>query len=633
MPITEHGSTPAVVTGTGVGNLVTAAFTPPAGTLLIALVAAGYANSPTVPGITISGGGGTWTAGPTQGSSGGTFFGRVSIFYRWLDVAPGSTSVTATYTNLVGGRFMAVRVLSGAAASQVGAGSATRDITVGTTAWTQSITTTRFGSQVYGVCDDPVANDVLTAAANSTLVGAAFQNATDSISCAACKATATTGTPGATTLGFTNAASQLGVLALFEVLPDAGGSGSRQPVHMFHPGRTPGFQWLQPQLQRDTIPPITPVAYTQTLVDSAGLSDTAAVGPPALPYQAGLLLIGGTAGTVSGGDSWTAGSTDSAGLTDAVEETRAPAAADSAGLTDLVVKDLASAPVDSAGLTDARAEAVGQAQADSAGLTDVSLVELAHLVTQTDSAGLTDVVAKTIGPAPTDTAGLTDTQAADLGKGQVDSAGLTDVSLVEQAKLVTQVDSAGLTDVTAAALGSAPVDTTGLTDTVAKDLLKAQVDSSGLTDTSAVESGRLLAATDSAGLTDTASAAYGFAPVDSTGLSDLQAAARAEAFGDLAGLTDVSLVEPTKLVTQVDSAGLTDTSEVTVVAGTATVNGTSVPAVTAARTSASAVVASATTSAESVAAARTSAPAVSAGRTAAPAVSAGRTSAPTVSGG
>lgn len=218
MAITEDASTPAIATGTGTGNLATASFTPPTGMLLIALVAAGW-GSGAAPGITLSDSvAGSWTTGPTAISAAGTSRGRVSIFYRYLSAAPGSMTVTAAFTTLSGGRFLALRVLAGAASSQAGAGTATKDITPGTTVYTQAITTTQTGSQVYMVCDDPVTNGSLTAAAASTLVGAAFQNSTDVVSSAAGKATSATGTPGATTLGFTNGTADQGVIALQEVL-------------------------------------------------------------------------------------------------------------------------------------------------------------------------------------------------------------------------------------------------------------------------------------------------------------------------------------------------------------------------------------------------------------------------------
>jgi hypothetical protein len=222
MSITEDASTPAVATGTGTGNLASASFSPPINMLLIALVAAGWGSGAT-PGIAISDSvSGSWTNGPTIGNAAGTARGTVSIFYRYLSSAPGSMTVTSAFTNHVGGRFLAVRVLAGAAASQAGAGTATRDISVATSTWTQSITTTQTGSLVYGVGDDPINNDTLTAAAATSLVGAAFQNTTDAIASAAFKATSATGTPGATTLGLTNAVSTTGVLALLEILPAPG---------------------------------------------------------------------------------------------------------------------------------------------------------------------------------------------------------------------------------------------------------------------------------------------------------------------------------------------------------------------------------------------------------------------------
>jgi hypothetical protein len=206
-------------TGTGTGSLPSQAFSPPAGSLLVALAAAGYGTNAT-PGITLSDSvSGSWTAGPTVGNAAGQWRGRVSIFTRYVIDAPGSMTVTAAFTNLTGGRHLTVAVLTGANADQSTAGSATRDISAATTAWTQAITTTKVGSVVYGICQDPNTNATLTAAANTTLVGTPFNNATDMVVSAVGASTAATVTPGSVTLGFTNSTSATGVVALVEVLP------------------------------------------------------------------------------------------------------------------------------------------------------------------------------------------------------------------------------------------------------------------------------------------------------------------------------------------------------------------------------------------------------------------------------
>lgn len=239
-PILEDASTPAIATGTSNGVITTASFSPPANTLLVALVAGGYGNNPNAPTVTITDSlGGTWIQRPNVVNTGApSFYGGVAIWIRYLTSAPGPMSVTGTFLNLSGGRFLAVRVLTGAKPDQTGAASAVLDINTPTTAWTTPITTTVTGSVVYGLCDDPVAADAITAATGTTVVGSAFVDSTDGITAVAGKSTVPTGTPGATTLGFTNAVSQTGVLALLEILP------------------------------------VSTTTFTKTQTDSAGLTDT-----------------------------------------------------------------------------------------------------------------------------------------------------------------------------------------------------------------------------------------------------------------------------------------------------------------------------------------------------------------------
>lgn len=227
MAITEDASTPAIATGTGTGNLVSASFSPPAGSRLEVMIAAQW-GSGVAPVISIADSvGGTYLNPVSAVNAAGSARGAVKIFTRYLASAPGSMTVTASFdAGLAGGRHLVVRVLNGTNSDQTGAATATRDITPGATAWTASITTTQAGSQVYGMGDDPVANSTLTAAANTSLVGTAFQNATDATASAAFKATSVTGTPGATTLGLTCSVTEIGVLAMHEVLPAAAGGST-----------------------------------------------------------------------------------------------------------------------------------------------------------------------------------------------------------------------------------------------------------------------------------------------------------------------------------------------------------------------------------------------------------------------
>ena len=236
MAITEDASTPAIVSGTGSGGtntIVTASFTPPANTLLVALV--GNVSSLTSPTIALSDSvSGTWTQA-VQAISTASFFGLVKIYYRYLSSAPGAMTVTGTYTN-AGGRFLAVRVLNGAKSVQTGAGTGSTVNGTNTTAGTTSITTTITGSQVYGLSNDTSANTPLTLnGSTSLLTGGDFADATDTGRMVGWKATSTTGTPGATTLGGTWGTTSKSNIVAFEVLPAAA-------VLLWKPTRGPNYR-------------------------------------------------------------------------------------------------------------------------------------------------------------------------------------------------------------------------------------------------------------------------------------------------------------------------------------------------------------------------------------------------------
>lgn len=243
MAITEDASTPPIASGTGGATpLTTASFSPPAGSVMVALVAAGYQDVASgVPGITVTDSvGGTWLPGPTVASSTGNFLGRTSIFLRALPSAPGSMTVSANYTNINGGRFIKVVVLNGAALSQAGAATITRDVNTNQTDWTQSIVSTKVDSVFYGVVDDPNVNNTVSAAANTSLVGTAFNDSTDGIVSAAFKSTAATVTPGSISLGVTMGTTSQGILAIQEIVPFVAANDAPPFTVPGMPGMPPG---------------------------------------------------------------------------------------------------------------------------------------------------------------------------------------------------------------------------------------------------------------------------------------------------------------------------------------------------------------------------------------------------------
>jgi hypothetical protein len=221
--ITEDASTPAIIQQTGSGVSTTASFSPPSSSLLVALVAGGWGNTALMTAAVTDSAGGTWTPGATAAGANTGLRGIAGVFYRYLPTTPGAMTVSVTFTGLQGGRELAVRVLNGAASSQAGAGTGSQVNGTATTAGTVSVTTTVAGSVVYGIADNPNANNAYTPnAATSVLTGTptgVFADATDSIRLVAWKATNATVTPGATTLGGTWTAAANSNIAAFEVIP------------------------------------------------------------------------------------------------------------------------------------------------------------------------------------------------------------------------------------------------------------------------------------------------------------------------------------------------------------------------------------------------------------------------------
>src|SRR5258708_4160771 len=106
-----------------------------------------------------------------------------------------------------------VYVLTQAAATQNGGTSNTQFTAV--TSFTQSVTTTQAGSRVYGV-SAVFPNNSATAAALTT-VADNIADATNNARYVTFKATSLTGTPGATTLGFTVGTASAGPFAQAEI--------------------------------------------------------------------------------------------------------------------------------------------------------------------------------------------------------------------------------------------------------------------------------------------------------------------------------------------------------------------------------------------------------------------------------
>lgn len=213
--------TTTVKTGTGITAITTSAFTPPDQSLVAVMCAAGWSGSAT-PRVTMTvtdSGSHTWTA-PVTATGTTSNGGAAGVRHCYFATSPGSITVTITYANFgasTGGTYCDVWVLTGAAASQTGAATASSNL-ASSTDGTLSITTTKQGSLILGIGNDATNQQNLTANGNTTKHDQ-FNDATDNVSMAAWYGTNFTVTPGAITVGGTWAAAGDINNAALEILP------------------------------------------------------------------------------------------------------------------------------------------------------------------------------------------------------------------------------------------------------------------------------------------------------------------------------------------------------------------------------------------------------------------------------
>jgi hypothetical protein len=212
----------------------------------------------------------------------------------------------------------------------------------------------------------------------------------------------------------------------------------------------PGVPWhggtMVPRVFTDAA---TGVAYTATVNDTAGVTDTAAAASVA-------------ARTVDD----TSGATDTAAAAAALDR----AVADTTGAVDAVATATAhsrSAATDTAGLADTTATAAGYSRAvsDVAGPADAVSSAVAGARTVDDSAGSSDATLAATAGAGTrtasDVAGLSDTITLALVSARTvdDAAGTADTVATLAAYLRTAADTAGVTDTAVSAFAVAYVRT------------------------------------------------------------------------------------------------------------------------------------------------------------------------------
>ncbi len=188
---------------------------------MVALVTGGWSNTGTTTAAISDSGGHVWTRAVQAVGTVSGFGGIAVIWYTYLTVSPGAMTVTTTfggYGTSGGGKTCALRVLKGAASDQSAAAVASSVVTASVTDATLSITTTKTGSWVYGVSDQPGRTDTFTPNA-ATVVIDDFSNTADGIEEVEWKALAATGTPGATVLGGSYSTTEHSNNCAFEVLP------------------------------------------------------------------------------------------------------------------------------------------------------------------------------------------------------------------------------------------------------------------------------------------------------------------------------------------------------------------------------------------------------------------------------
>lgn len=231
--LSKDASTPAVADSTGntSGSVTSASFSPPAGSLLVAVVNVTYkATVSTAPTLTVTDSkGGTWTEGPNAYD---THFDGSAVFERYLSAAPGSMTVSfSTSNHSQAGLSLAVEVVDGAASSQAGAGQSATGFGGGAGPGDESsITTTQAGSLVFVGSGWSTDGSQLTPdSATTTLQD--YVDSTDITQMLTGQSAATT-TPGAETLGWRGTVSEYSSWAAQEVLPAAscGGGGGTAPA-------------------------------------------------------------------------------------------------------------------------------------------------------------------------------------------------------------------------------------------------------------------------------------------------------------------------------------------------------------------------------------------------------------------
>lgn len=274
MALAEDASSPAIVESTGSGTSVaTAAFSPPAGSLVVALAGYGWENGTgegTGTATVADSSSGNWATQRQQLNTNASYYGRTLVGAHFFSSAPGSITVTVTFPASLdgGGRYLVVKVITGADSTTPTGIMTGVAKTSSTTTYTMSVTPTYDGGLIYGVLQQSATSATATPNANSTEIDE-WNNTTDSVGLAAFKTSSTTVAGVPITIGETESASGRGSISVIEVkVAPAGNNWTQTPTDTAVP--------------TDSVTVLKWTAYTQTVTDTAVPSDSTSI---ALPGQ------------------------------------------------------------------------------------------------------------------------------------------------------------------------------------------------------------------------------------------------------------------------------------------------------------------------------------------------------------
>jgi hypothetical protein len=215
------------------GTVTSASFSPPAGSLVVAVVNVGFRNKNSATVSVKDSLGNTWSAGPGLNDGVYDFSGE---WWHYFSSAPGSITVTAANSNLApAGYQLAVRVLTGAASSQAASsGAAFAQGTSTSSAVSHSFTTTTAGSMVFVAAAMGINGTGSAVSGTSTIAdtGDSSENAEFLVGAGS----SLTGTPGTSTFGWTDTKPGFFAWTAWEILPATScGTGSGPVVSSFTP--------------------------------------------------------------------------------------------------------------------------------------------------------------------------------------------------------------------------------------------------------------------------------------------------------------------------------------------------------------------------------------------------------------